>query len=480
MSSVTIEFLQDFQDGYSISIQTTLNSVTTERIWDWVVTRSNAYEVTEGTPTGTTGETTAINFETAYDLDLPSGFTTTQTSNSITITSTTAGEDFTGVKVNDGTINQPTYVNVTYNNTVDPPSFANVDLILTRSPHYINIPYTETTTTGVSVSLKFWTGDLSVVPGTVNYQLTKTRPTIDFPQDDINISYLANDFLEPKTNFSQAATVEIVNSETEDAVWLNYVATYIDDQAAVADIEGTFVCVNGYGEYLEGVNPTPSTQLLTNASIRKIQRGNVIVIPFVNRGVITDITVSTENTEINTTVNPSASTESTEYIQYVSIRTADILTDSIITVTTNNNETLVFQLIDECRFEPKHILFKNKNGVFDVVNLFKKSNESLNVNREKFVNNYLENGTYDTSRHQIKYKNIQGQKGFVANSGYINEAENTLYEEMLASDQVYLWDTNLTPINVSTSSIQFKTRINDTLVNYEIEFEYAFNYIQNV
>ncbi len=52
---------------------------------------------------------------------------------------------------------------------------------------------------------------------------------------------------------------------------------------------------------------------------------------------------------------------------------------------------------------------------------------------------------------------------------------------MLLSETVFFYENDaLVPVNVSTSSLEYKTRVNDKLVNYTIEFDYAYNLIQNV
>ena len=77
--------------------------------------------------------------------------------------------------------------------------------------------------------------------------------------------------------------------------------------------------------------------------------------------------------------------------------------------------------------------------------------------------------------------NVVGKKTFTVNSGYILESENDLYEQMLFSEKIWIYeDSAYVPVNVKSSSLQFKTRVNDKLINYQIEFEYAFNTIQNV
>ena len=67
-------------------------------------------------------------------------------------------------------------------------------------------------------------------------------------------------------------------------------------------------------------------------------------------------------------------------------------------------------------------------------------------------------------------------------SGYIREAENELYRDLMMSESIYFYagSETVTPINIATKSLEFKTRINDQQVIYEIEFDYAYNTIQNV
>jgi hypothetical protein len=68
-------------------------------------------------------------------------------------------------------------------------------------------------------------------------------------------------------------------------------------------------------------------------------------------------------------------------------------------------------------------------------------------------------------------------------SGFIHESENVLYKELLLSDTVYLWDSinkDIIPIRVKTSNLTYKNRLNDKKVQYDIEFDYAFNTINNV
>jgi len=51
----------------------------------------------------------------------------------------------------------------------------------------------------------------------------------------------------------------------------------------------------------------------------------------------------------------------------------------------------------------------------------------------------------------------------------------------MLSESVYVYKDSLKlPVNVSDSSIEYKTNVNDKLVNYTIEFDYAYDKINNL
>ena len=207
-----------------------------------------------------------------------------------------------------------------------------------------------------------------------------------------------------------------------------------------------------------------------------------MLLPFVNNGVITSIDVLSNNGEISNNVVVTPSNISTDAVQYLQVDLSQTTNDTQLTVTFNpSGEQVVYQIEDECRYDPKFVVFRNRYGVYECCTFFKKSTESLNVSNETFTNNYINAGVYDTTYHQFQKINIQGKENISLNSGYISEQENSLYKEMLLSEKVYFYeDGNLIPVNVASKSIEFKTRVNDRLVNYSVDFEYAYNTIQNV
>lgn len=64
---------------------------------------------------------------------------------------------------------------------------------------------------------------------------------------------------------------------------------------------------------------------------------------------------------------------------------------------------------------------------------------------------------------------------------FLNEDYNQTIEQLMLSEVAWIRSGNVTrPINVDTSSLEYKTRVVDKLISYSISFEYANNVINNV
>jgi hypothetical protein len=330
--------------------------------------------------------------------------------------------------------------------------------------------------------LYLWSGDITSVPATPTYSLTKTRPTTDFAEFNTDISKIVRDELDVIPNFTTATgVVDTIGSSTDTVIWCKWVASFTDAVETIPDIENFIAFTDGYGLYSEGVNPTsPTTEALTDVASRKVERSNVVVFPFINNGTITSIDYDTNGTDINVTETITLSNLSTNYVQYgvvdLSATTDDYLTIKVLP----SGDEFVYEIIDECRYDSLAVYFQNKYGAIETVSLNKKRSDSLNVESSEFVNNYISSGVYSTTKHQYQKINVVGMKTFTVNSGYILESENDLYEQMLLSEKVWIYEGGYVPVNVKSSSLQFKTRVNDKLVNYSIEFSYAYNTIQNI
>ena len=91
--------------------------------------------------------------------------------------------------------------------------------------------------------------------------------------------------------------------------------------------------------------------------------------------------------------------------------------------------------------------------------------------------NYLSNNL----PHQKYVYNKQGNETLVLNTGYVDDGQFETIKQIMLSEQVWAKiGTTVYPVNVNTSSLAKKTKINDRLVNYQLEFMFAFDVVNNV
>lgn len=140
------------------------------------------------------------------------------------------------------------------------------------------------------------------------------------------------------------------------------------------------------------------------------------------------------------------------------------------------------------------ITFINKFGVIQELWFFLKRTKSINRTNESFKSNTLTNTTataapsYSKTNAPKKLFNTQAKQTHTLSSGYYPESANLFFEQLLLSE--YVWYTRpedtqpnsqqAIPVTVKTSSIAYKTSLNEKLIEYTMEFEDAFDYINNV
>jgi len=137
--------------------------------------------------------------------------------------------------------------------------------------------------------------------------------------------------------------------------------------------------------------------------------------------------------------------------------------------------------IEECKYEPYKLTFINKFGAYQDLWMFKTSNLSISAKDESFKRNILSDGSYNTYKHQktILYKNAV-QK-LVLNSGYYPESNNELFKQLVLSERVWIeYNDKTLPAYIQSNNLNFKTSLNDKLIEYQIELEFAYQTINNI
>jgi len=286
----------------------------------------------------------------------------------------------------------------------------------------------------------------------------------------VEIAELVRDYLEITFNddyLSQTRWVRAVVDYFDEA---DEPYTYSNPQ--VFD----FVATDGYGYFEDGTNPELSRNVLISADNIYLPENTIGKLPIFAEGV-GKVTIDNVDTQITDSGNTN------QKIQYVTIPQ----NSSTIQVYDTNDTTLLktIRVTNQCepKYTPYKITFLNKYGAFQDLYAFKKSVEETNVTDETFKRNTVSNNTstYQTYEGQKQRYNVNSNTSITLNTGFIKEDMNKTIEELFFTENVWIrYEGKTLPVIPSTKSMQYKTVLNDKLINYTIKLDFAFDKLNNV
>jgi hypothetical protein len=140
----------------------------------------------------------------------------------------------------------------------------------------------------------------------------------------------------------------------------------------------------------------------------------------------------------------------------------------------------------------RKIVFVNKYGAQQDLWFSLRENQNLTRRNEDFKSNTLQFDDalpyYNTSDAPVKVFNTNAKKSYTLNSGYLPEGCTQWFEQLLLSEFVWMVIYRIEnpaspvtiPVRVKSSNMELKNSVNNRLINYTIEFEDAFDYINNI
>ena len=351
-----------------------------------------------------------------------------------------------------------------------------------------------------SATLKLWiySGNYgSKDPSNPTYTLQKDK----LPSESgitFDIAELVKDYIEIRftgdyTTIQQSAFVE-------------YELTRVFDDLSESTLIGDFVAYNGYGDFEEGVNPELNPVLLQSNTTIYVPEGEIPRVPILrstNGAALVEyytggVLVNTETQGMvieYITADIDTYTADTELLNAdVSILTTAIGTgiaeypdaDKMIIIATNGTTTTVnVNYICEPKYTPYKVTFLNKFGVLQDLWFFKKRTDNLNVTKESYKRNTIDIGANEVSYSRYKSTkelyNINSDRSFTMNTGFVIEDFNEVIRQLLMTENAWISENNeVYPIVPKTSSMDYKTQLNDKLINFTIEFDYAYNDTNNI
>ena len=236
---------------------------------------------------------------------------------------------------------------------------------------------------------------------------------------------------------------------------------------------------DGYGYFSDGSNPQNRNALLVSSPTIYKMKDEVLTLPY---NIGTDLSVQFTAMGTTTTFDSSdATNNSSNIIGYYD--TNSLAYDKILYSNDGNSNTYRVDVveIEECRNTPYKITFVNKFGALEDIWFYGASKEITSTSKEDYKSNIVSAGSYSINEHQRKILNKNGVDSMVINSNFYPEEHNETFKQLFLSEKVWItYKTQVLPIQITSNSISFKNRLNDKLINYEINIEFSNNNINNI
>jgi hypothetical protein len=138
----------------------------------------------------------------------------------------------------------------------------------------------------------------------------------------------------------------------------------------------------------------------------------------------------------------------------------------------------IYNSVNVCepKYEPINVSFVNQLGGWQFLTFFKASSSSMSAKGTDY-NLLPERLNYNVYRGQFKRFNVNGKEKIKCNTGWVDENYKQIFKQLLLSETILLEGQ---PVKVITQDMDLKTHLNERNINYQIEFEYAFNLVNNV
>lgn len=154
----------------------------------------------------------------------------------------------------------------------------------------------------------------------------------------------------------------------------------------------------------------------------------------------------------------------------------------VIASNATDQEVYNIKTVEECKYTPYKITMNNRYGALQDVWFFKRSDETVEMRKsEEYKKNILSGGNWSVNDRQYQKFHTNGRKSIKLNSGFLTEEYNEVMEQVLMSE--YLWidyEGQALAVNAKSKDVTYKKSINGDLMNFELEFEFAFDRINSV
>jgi len=374
-------------------------------------------------------------------------------------------------------------------------------IIRTRSPFFIRTPQESDSNLNYFQAIVTvhggLTGSTEICDDLYATFTFKKKPLPNETSVTFEISELVNDHI------IQTYDGTLSNSALTQSIWVDVVTSARQSNGTIIGSATTtsYLAQEGFNKFKEGVNYTTEALVMLSGSYYEYHKGSTLSLP-INKEKVASVSFKF-NGSIITTINFTDNGNQNQKIAYASASTSTQQYDELLIVDVGENQTTItLKEIQECKYPVHKITFLNRWGALQNLFFFKKSVETLETRNEKFNRSIFKArsvsleppevgedcqetitfNTYSTTAHSKKVHNANGTESILLNSGFVDERMNTYFEELMVSEYIWLTDDEsvVYPVTLKDSNFTYKTGLNDRLINYTMNFEKAFDFVNNI
>ena len=339
--------------------------------------------------------------------------------------------------------------------------------------------------------LYYWTGSI-INSGSADYTITKFPNTSTVGIFDLN-----------RIINSTLTDLAIQNTSNVMYFAVDFYTQYLNGTLFVTGSHvksSTYKALDGYGIFPEPIgqavySKTPYWPLMTDAPVTQ----SVLIDDIGYSGVYGGDAGTTQPTKLVYTSNVTSAdytiSNSTATSGQIATYPIGPLASGFPLSTTNlewytiqayNGGTplgtkLRYDVVCKQKYPNVRISWKNRYGQFDWYSFYMVNRKSFQTTKKTYQpqlgtweGSTLSYQSYDSSN--LNYI-VDSSQTLQVNSWWLSDDYNDWFKELLVSDEIYYWEgTTARPLTIATSDIQFKTGVNDKVIQYQFDFNLGQNY----
>jgi hypothetical protein len=345
--------------------------------------------------------------------------------------------------------------------------------IFARSPYILTI--NETGQTASMIQIFLWNGNTTPMPSSPAYTFSKNIPSSSSPATYYDLSPYIREYI----SHNALQNVTSGNPVTPAAQWCWIgIKTFKKTTGGFVQFGTTITrrCYEGYGNYTDGANPNLFIAHLSPIDSYYYNDGTG------NTGHITiegASGYSIKYTNLVTGATQTGSLATSNVNDWAKVWSTYLNDGNLVEIITGGSTvwSATFRPKDECKYTPVRCDFVNKFGAWQTEWFFKASNNSISVENTEYNLMPQTYPSYNVQEGQRKVFNTNAKEQIKVNTDWVNESYSETIKQLMLSERILL---DKSPVKINTKSTELFKSINTHMINYQLDFEYAYDTINSV